>query len=103
MKTELLTEQACINFIGKNTVLKFSFASEGILEYLSVTPKTINDEYYKISLELFYESDSDFFCYDEVKKLVFKKQIFELNITNIITGEKQNLYHKKYQNPKQDN
>jgi len=95
MIKELLTEQACINFLGKKTILKFSFASEGILEYKSVTPLKVNDEYLNVTVEIFYESDHDFFCYDTLDKLAFKKQIFELRIETF-TGKKQTIYHKKY-------
>jgi len=92
---ELLTQQACINFIGRKTIVKFSFASEGILEYEMPVPLFVSGDYLKVTLEVFFHELDDFYCYDLVGQLLQNKQLFELR-TESIDGVKQTLYHKKW-------
>ena len=77
---ELTTQQECIDFIGKETILKFNFGSEGVLHYKTITPLEINGDYFKAELTVFLEDNADFFCYEPLGDLMFKKQIFELRL-----------------------
>lgn len=98
---QLQNQQAVLNFVGKKTIIKFSCLVDGIADFESVVPKTINDEYYNIRVSVFYEDLADLLCYEEGEYLLDEQrfQVFELWVTNL-GGEKKCIYHKKYQDPK---
>lgn len=98
---QLQNQQAVLNFIGKRTILKFSCLSDNIAEFESVVPKTISDNYFNIRVSVFYKDLADLLCYEEGEYLLDAQrfQVFELWITSL-GGEKQCIYHKKYQDPK---
>ena len=77
---ELKTQEDCINFIGKETIVKFDYASDNMLIYKSVTPIEIDEEYVNFELSIFCGDGDTFFCYEPLGKLMFKKQIFELKL-----------------------
>lgn len=96
---ELANQQAVINFIGKNTCMKFTCAMDGILHYETVLPKYINEEYYNFKVSVFYDSSEDFLDFETLENVCYKRQIFELKLISKETIGIKTMYHRKYINP----
>lgn len=94
---ELNNEAAILNFIGKRTVLEFEHCIDGIVTYKTVIPKEILGEYCFIELEVFIETTTDFLKFETTENVLYKKQVFEVNVIRLSGNE--NLYHKKYVDP----
>ena len=96
---QLANKQAVINYIGKNTVVKFSAYLDGVMHYEMVVPKTINDEYYIMRIEVFH-NEEPFMDFETIEDLTHKRQVFELHRAEYPFGESECLYHEKYIDPK---
>jgi hypothetical protein len=96
---ELANQQAVINFIGKNTGMRFKCSVDGILHYETVLPKYMNEEHYYFEVSVFNNSYEDFLDFETLEDVCYKRQVFELkSISKETTGSK-TLYHQKYINP----
>ena len=93
---KLKTEQEVIDLIGKETILKFDFMSEGLLAYDTVVPKIIDGDLISYEITFFYKELKDFFCYDSLSNFLSEFQIFELAVN--VSGNRTILYHNKYNN-----
>jgi len=96
-----MNQQAVINYIGSKTILKFSCMVDGVIEFETVVPKIINEEYYNFRLSVFHSDLMDLLCYSDVAFIADyqETQVFELYQIDS-AGNKECLYHKKYQQPK---
>ena len=95
---QLANKQAVINYIGKNTVVRFSMYVDGVLHYEMLVPKTINDELYIMRIEVFND-DNPFMDYETVENLTANRQVFELHLIGYHFSESECLYHEKYIDP----
>lgn len=96
MDVKIENEGDIINLIGFNTVLKFSFISDGIMTYETIKPISVDDCYYDLEIEFFVEEafNIEFFCYDSFSDFLIKYKIFRLAY---IVGEvSHTLYERKY-------
>lgn len=93
---QLTNEQSIVNLLTKTTMLKFSFATDGILHYKSITPKKIEGEFYIFEIEVFLEDLDTFFDYASIEDLKEKHQIFRLKCTDISNEKNQELYYQMY-------
>jgi hypothetical protein len=96
---KLINQQAVINFIGKNTGVKFKCSVGGILHYETVLPKYINEEYCHFEVSVFHNSSEDFLDFETLEDVCYKRQVFELKLISNKTTGRNTLYHQKYINP----
>lgn len=96
MDVKIENEADIINLIGFNTMLKFSFISDGIMTYETIKPILVDGTYYNFEIEFFVEEDKniEFFCYDSFSDFLIKYKIYKLkynhgNFNNI-------LYERQY-------
>lgn len=79
LQTVLKHEESIKDLIGRNTVFKFEFMTDGIARYRTVTPSKDFKEY---SIELFIPECGEVFCYDTFNGFLYKYQIFEVKEIN---------------------
>ena len=96
---ELASQQAVINFLGKNTPMRFTCAMGGVLHYETILPKYIREEYWDFEVSVFYDACENFSVFETLDNVCYKRQIFELKLLSKETLEVQTLYHKKYIDP----
>ena len=93
---QLVNEQAVVNILGKDTVMKFECMMDNVITYKTPYPKWIKDSLTFYELDVFL-NDCDSFCdYEKVTDLTFKREVFRLVEIND-KDEKQTIYY----NPKQ--
>lgn len=91
----LKDKQAILNLIGKNSVLCFRFASEGLLIYSTVIPKDVKGLLYLFEVEIFYNSNSDFFDYESLEDLIKSREVCTVNAKDL-TGEIEEIYYNTF-------
>ena len=92
---QLKDEQAILNLIGKNNVVNFKYATEGILTYCTAVPKEIGEYTLYFEIEVFYNLDTTFFDFETLEDLMHKKQVFRVNTKDLI-GDREEIYFRDY-------
>ena len=85
-----------VEFLGKNTVLKFEFFSDSLCVFQTCIPKKLGDSYvfYEVT---FYHNENDVFGrYDSFSEYLKKENIQKLIEFDDVTLKRTLLYQQKF-------
>ena len=88
----LKNQQEVIDFIGKETVLKFDYIADSIVTFKTCI--TRNNNIYEVAL--FYEEGMTFFNYDNFYNFMEQMQVFTVYEVCEVTNVRTKLYEEKY-------
>jgi hypothetical protein len=97
---KLETEADVINLIGYDTPMKFTFTSEGIMEFETLIPKSYaNMDLFTYVVEFFIEENTlpEFFAYDCFSSFLEKYQIHTVKINYKGQNVSDEIYFRTYQ------
>ena len=98
---ELKTRKEAIDFIGNKTMLEFKLFSDGVLFYDTCEPFDFDGNLKHITIEVFHNDLSpEFWRLMTMEDLVYRRQIFEINIRGLENSNGENVYHDKFKDPK---
>ena len=88
----LKNQQEVIDFIGKETVLKFDYIADNIATFKTCIIR--NDNIYEVAL--FFEEGMTFFNYDNFYNFMEQMQVFTVYEVCEVTNVRTKLYEQKY-------
>lgn len=99
MSYQLVSDEAVLNYVGKNTAFQFQHIIDGIVTIKTLYPKKIGNDFYNFEVSFFYEELMELMKYENADYFLAYNgaQVFEL-WQICISGEKECLYHSKYEN-----
>ena len=91
---ELKTEEQVRTFFS-DKVVKFDIMCDGVADYSTVIPISIDGNYYNFKISFFVE-DKPFAAYDNVNGLLLDCQVFEVYALTTMNQETHHLYQEPY-------
>ena len=88
----LKSQQEVIDFIGKETVLKFDYIADNIATFRTCI--TYDNDIYEVAL--FFEEGMAFFNYDNFANFLEQMQVFRVYQICEVTSIRTKIYEEKY-------
>jgi len=95
---KIQNETDIIKLIGYETILKFSFISDGMMTYETLAPDPRCQDLYNYEIVFFIEEGTqpEFFCYDSFSNFLLKYKIYQLEKICMNDNSREVLYSRKY-------
>ena len=91
-----MTELEVRKLVGLNTILKFDYLVDNIVEYKTVQPSLVDGNYINYKLSFFYEDCDTIFDYDTLDGFLGTMQVFEVTEISDSAADYNNIYYNKY-------